>query len=301
MLTPLTAQRTDGPTPLGALFARVHGLEAAPGVLAITLAPGFPYSDIRDAGMAILVTTDNAPDLAARIADDLAADAWARRHDFAAATTLTSLPDAIACLATPSERPIVLADVADNPGAGGSGDGTAILDALLKARIPGAALASIADPLSVRRAQEVGRGNTGPFILGGKTDAHHGAPLTVPARVAWLGDITFVHRGPMGTGAQSRLGGGAMLEIGEPPVRVIVTEHRTQVLDPEIFRVVGIVPEEQRVLVVKSSVHFRAAFAPLASQIIEVDSPGLASPNLHAFPYRKLRRPIWPLEDQFSQ
>lgn len=269
-------------------------LEARPGIVAITLAAGFPYSDIRDAGLAVLVTTNADQGLANALADQIATACWARRHDFT--TDLLSIPDALAAIPDTTDRPIVLADVADNPGAGGSGDGTAILAVLLEQHVAGAALAVIADRQTVVRASEVGIGNLGTFILGGKTDALHGAPLVVEGRVRWLGDLSFTHHGPMGTGARSRLGRSAVLEIGDPVVLVVVTNLRTQVLDPELFRAVGIVPEQQRVLVVKSSVHFRAAFEPLAARIIEVDGPGLSSPNLLAFPYRHIRRPIWPLD-----
>jgi microcystin degradation protein MlrC len=109
-----------------------------------------------------------------------------------------------------------------------------------------------------------------------------------------VGDVTFINTGPMGTGGRTRLGRTAVLEIGG--VEVVVTENRVQVLDPELFRAVGIVPEEQRALVVKSSVHFRAGFEPLAAEIIEVDAPGLSSPDLAQFPFRRVRRPIWPLD-----
>jgi microcystin degradation protein MlrC len=87
-----------------------------------------------------------------------------------------------------------------------------------------------------------------------------------------------------------------VLEVG-PGLEVIVTEHRVQVLDPELFRAVGIPPEQRRGLVVKSSVHFRAGFEPIAAEIIEVDAPGLSSPDLAALPYRSVRRPIWPLDE----
>ena len=154
----------------------------------------------------------------------------------------------------------------------------------------------IADPETVRQAELIGAGNRGRLRLGGKTDHLHGPTLELDARVRWTGDLTFVNRGPMGTGTTTRLGSSAVIEVGDPPVEVIVATNRVQALDPELLRAAGIEPESRRVIVLKSSVHFRAAFGPLAAGIIEVDGPGLSSPDLLSFPYRRVRRPIWPLD-----
>jgi microcystin degradation protein MlrC len=215
---------------------------------------------------------------------------------------LTPIADAIEIARSVGDDngPVVLADVADNPGAGGSGDGTAILAALLDAGIDGAGLAVITDPEVVGQARQLGTGHWGRFRLGGKFDRKHGPTLDIEARIRSIGEVAFTNRGPMGAGSRSRLGQTAVLEVrtdGGPSIDVIVCEHRIQVLEPEVFRACGIDPEQRRVLIVKSSVHYRAAFAPLASRLVDVDGPGLASPNLANFHYRRLRRPIWPLDD----
>jgi microcystin degradation protein MlrC len=101
----------------------------------------------------------------------------------------------------------------------------------------------------------------------------------------------------MGRGGRTNLGRTAVLELNGGAVEVVVTTNRVQVLDPELFRAAGIPPEQRRALVVKSSVHFRAGFEPIAAEIIEVDAPGLSSPNLFRFPYQRVRRPIWPLDE----
>jgi microcystin degradation protein MlrC len=298
LLAPLPAQWTDGPTPMREIARLATRLRRVPGIIAVTLAGGFPYSDIRDAGMAVLVTTDRDAVNAARLADQIARTCWERRDDFR--PELTSIADAIDLVRRATGGPLVLADVADNPGAGGSGDGTALLDALLAAQVPGVALGVIADAESVAHAAAIGAGERGRFQLGGKTDHLHGATLEVDALVRWIGEGNYSNSGPMGAGGTTRLGRMALLEVGAEdmvPVEVIVTEQRVQVLDPALFRVVGIEPEQRSVLVVKSSVHFRAAFEPLAADVIAVDGPGLSSPDLASFPYRKVRRPIWPLDE----
>jgi microcystin degradation protein MlrC len=300
MLVSLPAQWTGDTTPMGALMRMALELKQSPGIINVVLAGGFPYSDIRDAGLAVVVTTDANPALAERTAERIARAAWERRAQFQ--PNLTSLADAvqIARDGAPRPGPVVLADVADNPGAGGAGDGTAILSALLEAGVEGAALAVITDPEAVRLAERVGTGKRGRFRLGGKIDRRHGPALEVEACVRQLGEVAFTNRGPMGAGSRTRLGRTVVLEVGaagRPAVEVVVCEDRLQVLDPELFQAVGIAPERKRVLVVKSSVHFRAAFEPLAGAIVAVDGPGLSSPNLASFHYRRVRRPIWPLDE----
>ena len=294
MLTPLTAQWTLGPTPMRDLMRLALDAEREPGIVCVMLAGGFPYADIPEAGMAVLVTADRDQALADALAERLARACWERREFFR--VELTPLPDAVARARSAERGPVVLADVADNPGAGASCDGTVILDALIRAGVVGAAVGVIADPASVARAEAIGAGHVGAFHLGGQVDHLHGPPLDIEARVRSVGEVTFVNTGPMGTGAHTRLGKTAVLEVASG-IEVVVTEYRTQALDPELFRAVGIVPEERRVLVVKSSVHFRAGFEPLAAEIIEVDAPGLSSPDFAALPYRRVRRPVWPLDE----
>lgn len=294
LLTPLTTQWTAGPTPMRDLALLAEQARQEYAVLSVALTSGFPYSDIHDAGMAVLVTTDGDPAAAGAIADRLAAACWERRALFE--PDLTPVDEAVALALAAERGPVVLADVADNPGGGASGDGTAILTALLAARADGAVVATIADPETVRMAAAIGAGNRGHLRLGGKIDHLHGPTLELDARVRWTGDLTFVNQGPMGTGTTTRLGPSAVIEAGDPPVEVIVATNRVQALDPELLRAAGIEPEARRIVVLKSSVHFRAAFEPLAAGIIEVDGPGLSSPDLLSLPYRRVRRPIWPLD-----
>jgi microcystin degradation protein MlrC len=300
MLLTLPTQATSAGSPMDELMQLAERLKRADGIVNIVIAGGFPYSDIHDAGLAVVVTTNDNPALAERTAGQIARAAWERRERFRPSLTPIAEAIEIARSGGDDDGPVVLADVADNPGAGGSGDGTALLEALLEAGIEGAALAVITDPEVVGQAWQLGTGTWGQFRLGGKFDSKHGPTLDVDGRVRYTGDIAFTNRGPMGAGSRSRLGRTAVLEIstgGGPPVEVIVCEHRIQVLEPEVFRACGIDPENRRVLVVKSSVHYRAAFEEIAGRLVDVDGPGLASPNLANFHYRRLRRPIWPLDE----
>jgi microcystin degradation protein MlrC len=117
----------------------------------------------------------------------------------------------------------------------------------------------------------------------------------VTGRVRTLSDGRFVHKGPMFRGLEGRLGPTAVLDVND--LKIILISLRWQTLDPEMLRVVGIDPTAEKILVVKSSVHYRAAFEPLAHAIIEVDAPGLSSSNLARFTFKHVRRPIYPLDE----
>jgi microcystin degradation protein MlrC len=125
-------------------------------------------------------------------------------------------------------------------------------------------------------------------------DARHGAPLAVTGVVRTLSDGRFVHKGPMMRGLPGRLGATAVLDVND--VKVILISYRWQTLDPEMMRFVGIDPLGEKILVVKSTIHYRAAFEPIAAEIIEVDAPGLSSSNLDRFHFKRVRRPIFPLD-----
>jgi microcystin degradation protein MlrC len=113
--------------------------------------------------------------------------------------------------------------------------------------------------------------------------------------VRTLSDGRFIHQGPMFRGVEGRLGPTAVLDVED--VKIILISRRWQALDPEMIRFVGIDPARERILVVKSTIHYRAAFEPLAHAIIEVDAPGLSSSNLGRFPFKHVRRPIFPLDE----
>jgi microcystin degradation protein MlrC len=193
----------------------------------------------------------------------------------------------------------VLADLGDNPGGGTTADGTALLWALLDLGAGDAAIALIVDHEVLGVAFAAGVGGRIEVELGGKTDDLHGYPVPVTATVRSLTDGRFVYEGPMETGRSDTLGRTAVLACDGRHgnvVDVIVCERRVQPLDAAVFRSQGIEPTARKIVVVKSAVHFRGAYGPLARRIIEVDTPGLTSIDFSRFPYRRLPRPIWPLD-----
>jgi microcystin degradation protein MlrC len=296
MLTPIQRQHTHTEPMLG-VRRLVRDLEHQRGVLNISYLPGFPYADIPQTNFSIIVTTDNNLEQARAIANQIASHVWSLREEFIPRPV--AVDEAVQHAMKASEGPIVLSDTADNPGGGGPADGTVLLEALLRLGARRAALVPLVDPEVVQQAIAAGEGQTIQATIGAKTDSMHGEPLPITATVTRLTDGHFVHKGPMNTGVAVELGPTAVLEVhGEHggSVQVVTTSLRYQPTDLEVLRSQGIEPTEQQVLVVKSSVHYRAAFTPIAKEIIEVDTPGLTSPHLDQLEFRKLQRPIHPFE-----
>jgi microcystin degradation protein MlrC len=291
LLPPLGSQRT-AVGPMRRLYDRAGEMEKDPRVIAISIFAGFPLADIRDAGLSIVVVTDNDQALAERLAGELEALAWAHRHEF----THTGLPvaEAVARARAIEGRPVVLADMADNTGGGAAGDGTEILRELLRVGARSAVVACVWDPEAAAACARAGVGASVTLKVGGKVDDRHGQPVEVTGRVRTLSDGRFVHKGPMMRGLEGRLGTTAVLEVDG--VKIILISQRRQTLDPEMLRFVGVDPLAEHILVVKSTIHYRAAFEPIAHTIIEVDAPGLSSSNLERFVYHRVRRPIFPLD-----
>ena len=278
--------------PASDLVKKLHQLESEDGVITATLSMGFPFADIHDAGVSVLVTTDGNREFAEQKVDEFAQHIWSIREDFR--TNLVSIEEAIEHANQTEGKPIVLAEGADNPGGGGPCDGTFILRAFVEADVQDAVVAIIADLESVAQAIEAGVGNRVTLNVGGKTDDMHGEPVTLDAYVKTISDGVYVRKGPMARGATDRMGRTAVIKTGG--VEVILAEGRSQPLDAEVLRSVGIEPRDRKLIALKSAVHFRADYTPIAHEIVEVDTPGVHSPNLTNFRYENLRRPIYPLD-----
>ena len=291
ILPPLGNQGTAR-GPMRRLYDMADEMEKDPKVISVSVFAGFPLADIPPAGLGVYVVTDGDQALADRLADELARTAWEHRHEFI--HTALPVPEAVARALAAEGRPIVLADMADNTGGGAAGDGTEVLRELLRVGARAAIVACIWDPAAVAACVKAGVGQSVTLDVGGKVDNRHGAPLHVTGTVRTLSDGRFVHKGPMARGLPGRLGTTAVLDVND--VKVILISYRWQTLDPEMIRFVGLDPLEHKVLVVKSTIHYRAAFEPIAREIVEVDAPGLSSSNLARFDFKRVRRPIFPLD-----
>jgi microcystin degradation protein MlrC len=289
-----TSQRmtTDIP-PMRDLIRKAHQLEADPAVLTVTVAGGFPPADVEEAGLGALVYTDGAPALANRLARELALLAWDCRKGFLGG--VSSWEEAADAIGTSSSgKPIIIVDIGDNPWTGGPGDSAELLRFLTGQEASSAALALIADPESVNRCISAGVGGSVDLALGGKTDALHGPRLPVAAQVRMISDGTYVNAGPMMKGVAVNLGPTALISVYG--IDVLVTSRAETPIDLNIFRVHGIEPMECSIIALKGKGHFRAAFEPIASQVILVEGPGITGADLSRLSFAHVRRPIWPLD-----
>jgi microcystin degradation protein MlrC len=303
-MLPTSQRMTTAQDPMRALIALAHDAERDPRVINVTVTGGFPPADVPEAGLRVLVTTAGDGALAETIARSIAAEAWRRRDGFLGG--VSSQSDVIAVIQQSKRaetKPIVVVDIGDNPWTGSPGDSVEILRLLLRCRVERSAIALVMDPAAVRAAQEEGIGKQITAELGGKTDDLHGAPLLVDAEVRSFSDGTYVNEGPMMAGLRVDLGPAAVLRCrlsGEPAaatdVDVLVTSRAETPIDLNVFRAHGIEPTTLRVIGLKGKGHFRAAFEPIASQVLLFEGPGISGADLTRLPFKHLRRPIWPLD-----
>jgi microcystin degradation protein MlrC len=282
-LIPITSQCTLV-SPMSDVMAARQSIAAKLGAAELSLCFGFPYADFADCGCALAAygVTQEAADAAA---DALLRELKLRETDFAQPVLPADQAVAEAIrLARGASAPVVIADTQDNPGGGGHGDTTGLLAALIDQRAEGAALALINDAASAAACHAVGPGAEVDLSLGGKSDR---APLQIRARVLRLSDGRFTCTGPMTRGNSADLGPSALIAVGG--IAVIVTSRKMQAYDQALFRHLGIEPAQQKILALKSSVHFRADFQPIASAVLVAAAPGPVVADPAVLPFRHLR------------
>ena len=255
---------------------------------------GFFASDIYEQGAAIITVADGDGQLAQELADDIAEDVWDAR-DYLGRTFYTP-EEAIQIALNAGEYPVVIADVADNPGSGATTDSVVLLQKLIEAGAQDAVLAVIYDPETVQQAAAAGVGAQINICLGGKLAPEiTGGSLSCSATVERLTDGRTINTGVMNKGVLMPFGDSALLKI--EGVQVIVCSNHTQPYDLEVYRHCGIVPENMKILAVKSAVHYRASFGTIAKQILDVETPALGPMRPQMLPLAHSRRPIYPLDD----
>ncbi|RJL12564.1 M81 family metallopeptidase [Paracoccus siganidrum] len=283
-LIPIAWQST-----LGQPGARLYALaaEPAPDLQTASLFMGFPAADFADCGPSV-VAYGRRQQAADAAADRIAAAVTAAEPEFAGRSFLPEegVREAMR-LAGTAGGPVILADTQDNPGAGGNSDTTGMLRALVACDAQRAAIGLIADPQAAAAAHAAGAGAEIEIALGGRSGIPGDAPFRARFTVETLSDGACHATGGYYGGAHLRLGPSACLRIGG--VRIAVTSEKAQMADRQMFGFLGIRPEEQAILVVKSSVHFRADFSDIAQTILTCLAPGPMPVSPAGLPWRHLR------------
>lgn len=279
--------------PMDGFVAEMKAAEGQGGVLSVSLGHGFPWGDTPRVGTRTLAITDGDADLAVKTAQAFGDKLWGLREQIA--PDWPSIPKAIdRALASTAKKPVVLADFADNAGAGAPADSTFVLREVLDRGLTDVALGIFWDPVLVRMVQDAGVGAMMRVRLGGKVDVSSGDPVDMTVTVRGLKEN--MHQ-LMGT-SKMDMGTGVWLDAGG--VHMIVSDKRTQAFHPIGFEDLGLQLADMKMVVVKSSQHFYAGFAPIASDVIYISGPGSISPDYGAIAYTKRDGPYWPrVEDPF--
>nr|WP_321440650.1 M81 family metallopeptidase [uncultured Hyphomonas sp.] len=275
--------------PMRGFVDRISALQDSGEALSISVAHGFPWADTPQTGAAILVVMDGDTGKAQELAERLSQDFFAMREDIAAPriTILEALDE----FETVGGGPVVIADTADNAGGGAAGDATFMLQVLLERGVSDAALGLVWDPVAVDFAFLAGEGAYLPMRIGGKLGPMSGTPLDVMAEITCLQPSLE----QVAYGVPERLGRAAAIRV--EGIDIVLSEARAQVHSPECFLNMGIDPTDRKLVVVKSAQHFHARFVPIAEEIIYASGPGTTSVDFSQFNYKRLTRPIWPLDD----
>lgn len=287
--------RTTQEGPMTEALSKARQYETEDGIEVVSVNGGFAWADFEEVGPSVTVTHSGDKERARAIVADLVAFGWETKEQ--STVTHFSPDEALAKVASfgKGDKPIVLADFSDNPGGGSYGDSPALLKKMVEAGLENAAFAVISDPEVAEAAVKAGEGAELSMPLGGKFD-----PSVTPA-FEMTGTVTkvspegrFVFEGPMMRDVEAVMGPSAVIKIGG--VETMVITNRFQAYDRMFFVHFGVIPEEKSVVAVKSAQHFRAAYGPMAREILLVDAAGITSPDPKKYPYQNVRRPIWPLD-----
>ncbi len=298
MLEEVNGGRTDV-GPMIVLLEAAREWELRDDVHAVSINAGFASADIEAAGPTVLVTAQGDMDVHRQFAESIADDLWERRDEVMNDYLDVDTAAAIARQHEAREGPLVIADYADNPGAGGYGDSTNLLRALLEAGVRDACFGPLVDAVAVQQLWQHQIGDHLQISLGGKTDPDKGGgPLELKVELVHKSDGQYTGGGAMIGGLQGNFGPIAVIRVDG--IEVLVVSIAEQMLDLQQFKSFAIDPRAKSVVALKSMQHFRADFEPIAARVIVCDSGALCTPRYRLLEYHKLPRPIFPLDPELD-
>jgi microcystin degradation protein MlrC len=241
-------------------------------------------------GWSVIAVADGDPALARARADEIAEMAWRHRRDFL--HRRTPVPEALRIARETPGGPVVLADASDGTAGGAEGDSTVLLQALLDSPVPGPCLLLVTDPEAAARCAAAGVGAEVSLDVGGKLTPAFFRPVRVRGRVRTLSDGRFQMKLPP---IPADRGLTAVLQVGD--IFIVLSRKPVYTWDEECYRSVGLFPREAKVVQVKSPGGFRPSYEPFAKAIIELDTLGPTDSDVTRLPYRRVTRPLFPLDD----
>jgi microcystin degradation protein MlrC len=271
-------------------------MEASGEALAATLFTGFPHADIRNAGLSAVVVTNDDMARAERLRDELLDMAWRERQSFV--YQIEPLDHSLRRAQEAKDGPVILLDHYDNCASGGTMDTMAVVSGILREGLDNVAVFAIHDPEAVRQMIAAGIGATVTLPLGGKIDmpaiGRKGEPLTVTGAVKLISAGKYRNLGPMQKGVLTDMGPTVVFDTGK--VEIVVISRHVEPHDLACLLSLGIDPLSKRYIMLKSRIHYRAGFKPIAKAIIECAGVGVCTSDYGQLTFSKVRRPIYPLD-----
>lgn len=284
--------------PMRTYVDEMQAMEGKDGILSVSLIHCFPWADIPGIGTYTLVITDNDPEKAARVAEELGQKLFKMRH--ASCLSPISMQEALDKVEASTHNKIVVADQADNAGGGAPNDSTFVLREMLERGMKNAALGMIWDPVAVHIAKAAGVGATIQLRVGGKIGPMSGDPLDLTVMVKGVIDDMMQTWPQLEGYILSPCGDSVWLECNG--IDIILSSNRSQTLGTDVFTNFGINLDEKKVIVVKSIQHFYAAYGPIASEVIYMAAPGAVAPLMTEIPYTRVDLHKYPwVDDPFAE
>ena len=273
--------------PMSGFVRRMQSFEGRDGVLSVSLGHGFPWADVADGGARLWVIADGDEAKARALAGQLAREFWDMREE--TRTPHLDIDAALARVQRGTSGPVVIGDVADNPGGGAPGDSTFLLRAILQRGIGDVALGAFWDLGAIQICRDAGVGAVIDLRVGGKCNPSSGDPVDVRVTVRAVKD----EHGQSAMGGRESLGACVWVEAANG-VQLLLASLRSQVYGTDAFTGIGITLADKRAIVVKSTQHFHAQFSPLASEVLYVSTPGALSLDFATLDYRVRSLGYWP-------
>ncbi|HJZ94492.1 MAG TPA: M81 family metallopeptidase [Gemmataceae bacterium] len=292
MIANILGQATDR-EPMKGLMAAAREMERRPGILSASVMGGFQYADVPDMGPSVIAVADSDRGTARAAAEELADRMWTARHGLY--VPCATPEDAVRRAVAAERGPVILVDLGDNIGGGSAGDGTVLLAEILRQRATGAVVVLFA-PDAVRVCQRLGRGSRFTGTVGGAVDRLHGNPVEITGRITGLHDGRWVETQPRHGGRRNNDQGPTAVLSLDAGNTVVLNSLQTPPFSLGQLTSLEIDPAAAKVIVVKAAVAYKAAYAPIAAEIIEVDTPGVTAVNPARFTYHHITRPMFPLD-----
>ena len=280
-------------SPARDIMDKVQEWEENEGVIDVTTLFGFAWSDVRTLGMGMIAVTDNDPELAQEIVDDLSKLAWEKRKELTgrAESSLYSVEKGVKKAldrAMKAPKPIIILDHADR-----SNDTTFVLRELIKQKAKKTAFPMLYDPESARKCVEQGEGETIELEVGATTGWRDGGKLPVRGEILWAGEGKYVGTGPMRINQEINLGNTGILKVDGIWLQLI--SRQSSLIDDDPIKQFGYNPKDFDIIVSKSKTHFRAVYEQLGEDMIIVDAQGQCPADLSVFDYKNIPEEVYPV------